>query len=199
MNADNINLKTANELRNKLNQNIQKLDLVNDNLDNENVKKAVTLQDEKDSIVLGMEVFVSKFNANGIINSLPNKSNEVFVTIGNIKTKLKLSELIKIKETVLHKGKLVSKVTHNVSKSSNISNEINVIGYNLDDAIWAVDKYLDNASLSTLTHVRIVHGKGTGILRKGIQNFLKTNKHVKSYRNGTFGEGEMGVTIVELK
>ncbi len=199
LNADNINLKTANELRNKLNQNIQKLDLVNDDLDNENVKKAVTLQDEKDSIVLGMEVFVPKFNANGIINSLPNKSNEVFVTIGNIKTKLNLSELIKIKETVLHKGKLVSKVTHNISKSNNISNEINVIGYNLDDAIWAVDKYLDNASLSTLTHVRIVHGKGTGILRKGLQNFLKTNKHVKSYRNGTFGEGEMGVTIVELK
>lgn len=199
LNADNISLKSANELRNKLNHNLQKLDLANDNSNNNNLKNVLTLENEKENITIGMEVFVPKFNANGIINSLPNKSNEVFVTIGSIKTKLKLNELVKIKETVLHKGKLVSKVTHNISKSHNISNEINVIGYNLEDAIWAVDKYLDNASLSTLTHIRIVHGKGTGILRKGIQNFLKTNKHVKSFRNGTFGEGEMGVTIVELK
>ena len=201
LNDDNVNLKTANELRNKLNQNLQELNLANNNLDvSENAHSdSNSFENEKDNITIGMKVFVPKFNDNGIINSLPNKSNEVFVTIGSIKTKLKLNELIKIKETVLHKGKLVSKVTHNISKSSNISNEINVIGYNLDDAIWAVDKYLDNASLSTLTHVRIVHGKGTGVLRKGIQNFLKTNKHVKSFRSGTFGEGEMGVTIVELK
>lgn len=200
LNDDNINLKRANELRNKLNQNIQALDLANDNLaSNDFVSSSNTLEAEKDSITVGMEVFVPKFNDKGIINSLPNKSNEVFVTIGSIKTKLKLNELVKVKETVLHKGKLVSKVTHNISKSNNISNEINVIGFNLDDAIWAVDKYLDNASLSTLTHVRIVHGKGAGILRKGIQSFLKSNKHVKSFRSGTFGEGEMGVTIVELK
>lgn len=199
LNQENINLKMANELRNKLNQNLQELNLANTNLDSSGDTQSNSLEDEKDTIVIGMEVFVPKFNDNGIINSLPNKSNEVFVTVGSIKTKLKLNELIKIKETVLHKGKLVSKVTHNISKSSNISNEINVIGYNLDEAIWAVDKYLDNASLSTLTHVRIVHGKGTGVLRKGIQDFLKTNKHVKSYRSGTFGEGEMGVTIVELK
>jgi len=146
-----------------------------------------------------MEVFVPRFNDNGIINSLPNKSNEVFVTIGSIKTKLKLNELVKIKETVLHKGKLVSKVTHSISKTNNISNEINVIGFNLEDAIFAVDKYLDTASLSSLEAVRIIHGKGTGILRKGIQNFLKTHKHVKTFRSGTFGEGEMGVTIVEIK
>ena len=93
----------------------------------------------------------------------------------------------------------MSKVTHNISPSNNVSNEINVIGYNLEDAIWAVDKYLDTASLSSLDAVRIVHGKGTGVLRKGIQNFLKTNKHVKSFRTGSYGEGEMGVTIVELK
>jgi len=146
-----------------------------------------------------MEVFVPRFNDNGIINSLPNKSNEVFITVGSIKTKLKLNELVKIKETVLHNRKLVNKVTHNISKSSNISNEINVIGYTLEDAIFSVDKYLDTASLSSLKAVRIVHGKGAGILRKGIQDFLKTNKHVKSFRNGTFGEGEMGVTIVEIE
>lgn len=197
MNENTLSLKEANELRNKLNKNIQDLEIIS-NIDNK-VQNSDTFENDADLINLGMEVFVPKFNDTGIINSLPNKSNEVLITVGNIKTKVKLNEITKIKETVLHKGKLVSKVTHNISTSNNVSNEINVIGYNLEDAIWAVDKYLDTASLSSLNAVRIVHGKGTGILRKGIQNFLKSNKHVKSFRNGSFGEGEMGVTIVELK
>jgi len=208
LNEENLSLKEANELRNKLNENVNKISLMNgstDDFDTDNLNNLIngsatknTLENDKDNIKIGMEVFVPRFNDNGIINTLPNKSNEVFVTVGSIKTKFKLNELVKINETVLHKRKLVNKVTHNISKSSNISNEINVIGYNLDDAIWAVDKYLDTASLSSLEAVRIVHGKGTGVLRKGIQDFLKTNKHVKSFRSGTFGEGEMGVTIVEL-
>ena len=197
MNENTLSLKEANELRNKLNKNIQDLEIIS-NIDNK-VQNSDTFENDADLINLGMKVFVPKFNDTGIINSLPNKSNEVLITVGNIKTKVKLNEITKIKETVLHKGKLVSKVTHNISTSNNVSNEINVIGYNLEDAIWAVDKYLDTASLSSLNAVRIVHGKGTGILRKGIQNFLKSNKHVKSFRNGSFGEGEMGVTIVELK
>lgn len=197
MNENTLSLKEANELRNKLNKNIQDLEIIS-NIDNK-VQNSDTFENDADLINLGMKVFVPKFNDTGIINSLPNKSNEVLITVGNIKTKVKLNEITKIKETVLHKRKLVSKVTHNISTSNNVSNEINVIGYNLEDAIWAVDKYLDTASLSSLNAVRIVHGKGTGILRKGIQSFLKSNKHVKSFRNGSFGEGEMGVTIVELK
>ena len=197
MNENTLSLKEANELRNKLNKNIQDLEIIN-SIDNK-AQNSDTFENDANLIKLGMKVFVPKFNDTGIINSLPNKSNEVLITVGNIKTKVKLNEITKIKETVLHKGKLVSKVTHNISTSNNISNEINVIGYNLEDAIFAVDKYLDTASLSSLNAVRIVHGKGTGILRKGIQNFLKSNKHVKSFRNGSFGEGEMGVTIVELK
>ncbi len=199
LNEKNISLKEANELRNKLNKNIQNLEVLNNAESNVSSLNSETFENDADSIKLGMKVFVPKFNDTGIINSLPNKSNEVLITIGNIKTKVKLNEINKIKETVLHKGKLVSKVTHNISPSNNVSNEINVIGYNLEDAIWAVDKYLDTASLSSLNAVRIVHGKGTGILRKGIQNYLKTNKHVKSFRTGSYGEGEMGVTIVELK
>ena len=64
---------------------------------------------------------------------------------------------------------------------------------------YIIDKYLDDCSLSSLDSVRIVHGKGTGKLRQGIHTFLKKHTHVKSFRNGTFGEGEMGVTVVELK
>ena len=84
-------------------------------------------------------------------------------------------------------------------KAQNVSSEINVIGQTVDEAVFVIDKYLDDCSIAKLSPVRIVHGKGTGKLREGIHKFLKTNPHVKSFRLGTFGEGEMGVTIVELK
>ena len=70
---------------------------------------------------------------------------------------------------------------------------------NVDEATFIIDKYLDDCVIAKLSPVRIVHGKGTGKLREGIHKFLKTNSHVASFRLGTFGEGEMGVTIVELK
>ena len=87
----------------------------------------------------------------------------------------------------------------NLAKAKTISSEINVIGLNIEEATFVVDKFLDDCSLSKLNTVRIVHGKGTGKLMKGIHNFLKNHPHVKSFRSGTYGEGEMGVTIVELK
>lgn len=84
-------------------------------------------------------------------------------------------------------------------KAQNISSELNVIGMNVDEAVFVIDKYLDDCAIAKLSPVRIVHGKGTGKLREGIHKFLKTNPHVASFRLGTFGEGEMGVTVVELK
>ena len=86
-----------------------------------------------------------------------------------------------------------------VSKTRTVNSEINVIGLTVDEAIPLVDKFLDDCFLAKLQTARIVHGKGTGKLRQGIHSFLKKNKRVKSYRIGTYGEGEMGVTIVELK
>lgn len=74
-----------------------------------------------------------------------------------------------------------------------------MLGYNVEEATHILDKYLDDCVLSGLPNVRIVHGKGTGALRAGIHTFLKKHPHVKSFRLGTFGEGEMGVTVVELK
>ena len=84
-------------------------------------------------------------------------------------------------------------------KAKSISAEINVIGQNIEEACFEIDKYLDNCALSGLATIRIVHGKGTGALRNGIHAFLKSHPHVKSFRVGIYGEGEMGVTIVELK
>ena len=126
------------------------------------------------------------------------------VQIGNIKMNFDISKLIK------KSNSSTTTSTNNLSKVSNyskktsftprdVSTEINVIGYNVEEAIFVIDKFLDNACMSKLETVRIVHGKGTGILGKGIQKFLKSNPHVKSFRYGTFGEGEMGVTVVELK
>jgi DNA mismatch repair protein MutS2 len=88
---------------------------------------------------------------------------------------------------------------NNKLKSKTAVTEINVIGETVEEAIFVVDKFLDDSALANLSTVRIVHGKGTGKLRQGIHNFLKTNSHVKSFRLGTFGEGETGVTVVELK
>ena len=98
-------------------------------------------------------------------------------------------------------SKPTQKIAYNFnsfSKSKNINTEINVIGETVSDAVLLIDKFLDDCSLAKLSTVRIIHGKGTGKLKNGIHTFLKTNPHVKSFRMGTFGEGEMGVTVVEL-
>ena len=86
-----------------------------------------------------------------------------------------------------------------MSKSSSVGIEINLLGRTVDEAIAELDKYLDDAYIAHLKTVRIVHGKGTGALRKGVHNYLKRQKHVASYRLGEFGEGDAGVTIVEFK
>lgn len=116
-----------------------------------------------------------------------------------MKMNIKLSDLrksltnsVKVKES----GKVT---TNKESKAKTVSPEINVIGQNVDEAIYVIDKYLDNCASANISPVRIVHGKGTGKLREGIHSFLKKNPHVKSFRIGTFGEGEMGVTVVEIK
>ena len=86
-----------------------------------------------------------------------------------------------------------------MGKAFSVSPEINLLGKTVDEAIAELDKYLDDAYLAHLSPVRIVHGKGTGALRKGIHNYLKRQKHIKDYHLATFGEGDAGVTIVEFK
>ena len=138
--------------------------------------------------------------------STPNSSNEVEIQVGMIKTSVNIDNLMKASITKNNENNKnikgnssVSMKNTNNSKSKNISPELNVIGLNVEEATHVIDKYLDDANLSTLETVRIVHGKGTGKLRSGIHTFLKKHPHVKSYRIGTYGEGEMGVTIVTLK
>lgn len=190
LNNINGDLKTANNLRNTLNDKLKQFD----------VKKIENGNLEKKDIQLGMLVEVIPFNATGTVISLPNKSNEVQIQIGNTKMNISLSNLNKTKKTLTNENFSTTKVNrNNGSKSKYISPEINVIGQNVDEAIYIIDKYLDDCAISNISPIRIVHGKGTGKLREGIHAFLKKHPHVKSFRLGTFGEGEMGVTIVGLK
>ena len=189
LNNINGDLKTANNLRNTLNDKLKQFD----------VKKIENGNLEKKDIQLGMLVEVIPFNATGTVISLPNKSNEVQIQIGNTKMNISLSNLNKTNKTLTNENFSTTKVNrNNGSKSKYISPEINVIGQNVDEAIYIIDKYLDDCTISNISPIRIVHGKGTGKLREGIHAFLKKHPHVKSFRLGTFGEGEMGVTVVEL-
>ncbi len=188
-------IKQANNLRNKLNDKLKAINSIHYTEQN-NSFEALAESDVKD----GLNVYIASLGSNGyIVGNKINKSNEVQVQVGNMKMNIKLSDLRKsLTNTV--KVKESGKVTTNKeSKAKTVSPEINVIGQNVDEAIYVIDKYLDNCASANISPVRIVHGKGTGKLREGIHSFLKKNPHVKSFRIGTFGEGEMGVTVVEIK
>ena len=185
------NTKDSNQLRKKLNEKI-------DNLSSSKEPEKIYQTLDKNDMKIGLDVEIPHLNQQGTIISNITKNDTVQVQIGSIKTYFKISELSPLSKKI-KKESIPIKKKQREFKVSSISPEINVIGQNVEEACFVVDKYLDTCHLNSLTTVRIVHGKGTGILRKGIQNFLKNHPHVKSYRIGTFGEGEAGVTIVELK
>lgn len=149
----------------------------------------------------GDRVYVISFDQNGTALTAPDKNKEVMVQMGSMKIKVPLSELM-LDDTPKAK---TEKIQKNIStkvkagKSQYISAEIDCRGQLVEEALGNIDKYLDDAYLSGLKQVMIIHGKGTGALRSAVQVYLKTNPHVKSYRAGVYGEGEMGVTVVELK
>ena len=191
-----VDLKQANNLRNKLNDKIRNINSVHYS-GQDNSFESIDKNDIKD----GLNVYISSLGTNGIIlGNTVNKSNEVQVQVGSMKMNVKLSDFRKLSSNVSTTSKSTGKVTtEKSSKTKVISPEINVIGQNVDEAIYVIDKYLDNCASANISPVRIVHGKGTGKLREGIHSFLKKHPHVKSFRIGTFGEGEMGVTVVEIK
>ena len=181
----------ANKLRNNLNEKITSLSANNDT-QNEPEKTTIPREDIKPN----MNVFVSNLNSDGVILSNISKDDTVQVQVGVIKMKVNIKYLQPAHTKAKEKDFSYTKTS---AKSQFIKPEINVIGLTVDEAIPIIDKYLDDCLIAKLYSVRIVHGKGTGALRKGIHSYLKTNKIVDSYRLGTFGEGEMGVTIVTLK
>ena len=190
-----VDLKQANNLRNKLNDKIRNINSVHYS-GQDNSCEAINENDIKD----GLNVYISSLGTNGIIlGNTVNKSNEVQVQVGSMKMNVKLSDLRKLSSNVSTSKSTGKVTTEKSSKTKVISPEINVIGQNVNEAIYVIDKYLDNCASANISPVRIVHGKGTGKLREGIHSFLKNHPHVKSFRIGSFGEGEMGVTVVEIK
>ena len=150
---------------------------------------------------LGESVKVLSMNLTGTVSSLPDARGNVTVQMGILRSQVHISDLEIIEEVSPYAPKRMNRTSKSkikMSKSLSVSPEINLLGKTVDEAVAELDKYLDDALLSHLNSVRVVHGKGTGALRKGIQEYLRRQKHVKSYRLAEFGEGDAGVTIVEL-
>lgn len=152
-------------------------------------------------LFIGADVRILSLNSVGTISTLPNDRGELFVQAGLLRTKVKLNdiEIINQPKPKQEKNKNTGGGRIRMDKSSNIHQEINLIGMTVDEAMPVLGKYLDDAYLAHLSQVTIIHGRGTGALRKAVHDHLKRTKYVKAYRLGEFGEGDMGVTIVEFK
>ncbi len=178
-------------------------------------KKKINPQD----LIPGTKVKILSMGLTGTVSSKPDRSGKLFVQCGIMRSQASIDDLVIIEEDAMgnalpagssrknNRSSLRSSFQGASGKSSgqmdfgrarSISPEINLLGKTTDEAINELDKYLDDARMSHLTSVRVVHGKGTGALRKAVQEYLRRQKWIKSYRAGDFGEGDAGVTIVTL-
>lgn len=166
-------------------------------------KKELTAKDLR----IGDSVKVLSMNLTGTVSTLPDARGNLFVQMGILRSQVKLSDLEKLPDEPSPYSSKTSSGSSSrsggskvkMAKSYSISAEINLIGRTTDEAIAELDKYLDDAYIAHLSPVRIVHGKGSGALRKAVHQYLRRQKHVASYRLGEFGEGDAGVTIVDFK
>lgn len=150
----------------------------------------------------GDRVKVVSMGLTGIVSTRPDKHGKLFVQCGIIRSQVNLNDLVLLEEETVTTATPMQRSSSGklkMSKSYSISTEINLLGKTVDEALSALDKYLDDAYLAHLPSVRIVHGKGTGALRKAVQDYLRRCKYVKTYRLGEYGEGDAGVTIAEFK
>ena len=163
------------------------------------VKAAKQLQPK--DLHIGDSVKVLSLNLKGTVSTLPNAKGDLFVQMGIMRSQVNIRdlELIPDVETVNPRTTRTGTGKIKMSKSASVSTEINLLGKTVDEALAELDKYLDDAYISHMPSVRVVHGKGTGALRKAVHNYLRKQKHVESYRLGEFGEGDAGVTIVTFK
>lgn len=160
----------------------------------------------KEDFHIGDSVFVSSLNLNGEVVTLPNTKGDLYVQMGMMRSlvNIKNLEIVKSaneikKEEQRANTQFRNKGRISMNKAAHISPEINLLGMTVDEATADLDKYLDDAYLANLPQVRVIHGKGTGALRKGIHQYLRKVKYVKEFHLAEFGEGDMGVTIVTFK
>lgn len=150
---------------------------------------------------IGDSVKVLSMNLKGTVHTLPNDKGDLYVQMGILRSLVNIKDLALIEDAPAfgNKKKSTGAGKLKMSKSASISTEINLIGKTTDEAVALLDKYLDDAYLAHMPSVRVVHGKGTGALRKAVHGHLKRLKYVDSFRLGEFGEGDSGVTIVTFK
>ena len=150
---------------------------------------------------IGDAVKVLSLNVKGTVSTRPDAKGNLFVQMGIIRSKVNISDLQLIDEPVITGGGLSRTGSGKIrmSKSISVRPEINLLGKTVDEAVAELDKYLDDAALAHLSSVRIVHGKGTGALRRGIHAFLRTQKNIADFHLAEFGEGDAGVTIATFK
>ena len=150
---------------------------------------------------VGDTVFVKSMNLKGSVMTLPDQKGNLQVRMGILHSQVNISDLELVDDVTIHTPHLNRTGAGRVSvaKSASVSAEINLLGKTVDEAVAELEKYLDDAYIAHLPSVRIVHGKGTGALRKGVHDYLRRQKKVASFRLGQFGEGDAGVTIVNFK
>ncbi len=185
--------KSRQKVRDKISEKNEKLALKNDKPTHKVLKP--------NQLRLGDSVKIVSMGLKGTVSSLPDRNGKLFVQCGIIRSQVALEDIVLIQEETVNTNKLQrsSSGKLKMSKSYSVSTEINLLGKTVDEALSALDKYLDDAYLAHLPNVRIVHGKGTGALRNAVHNYLRKNRVVKSYRLGEFGEGDAGVTIAVFK
>ena len=193
----NISIKDMEQQRSKLREKIDSAQSKSQSKNTAKPKKKV----KADKLHIGDKVRVLSLNLEGTVSTLPNAKGDLFVQMGILRSQVNLRDLEYIGEA---EQPYAAKSTSGsgkirMSKSALVSTEINLIGMTVDEAMGHLDKYLDDAYLAHVPSVRIVHGKGTGALRNAVHQQLKRSKYVKSFRLGTFGEGDAGVTIAEFK
>lgn len=186
----------SSDVRQKLEENRKKLKEKLENVES-NINKPKDEGKELKTAYEGQEVYLPKFDKKVIVLTKPDNKGEVQVQAGIMKINVKLKDLREIKESKVEK-KEHKKKTVNLNLKQ-VSSSVDLRGMDAEEAIYTVDKYLDDAYIGGLGEVTIIHGKGTGILRKAIQDMLRTHAHVKSYRLGEYGEGGSGATVVVLK
>lgn len=149
----------------------------------------------------GSAVKIIDMNLDATVLKIPDKDGMVRVQAGIMKMDVHITSLRKSEDTSSKDlaDKYISNVRSFESKTKNVSTEVDVRGQTLEEAYMSVGKFIDDCYLASISPVTIIHGKGTGVLKKGIHEMLRKNKYVKSFRPGKYGEGEDGVTVVELK
>ena len=185
--------KKRQNVRDKINEKNQKLSVT--------AKVSSHKQLKPNQVKLGDKVKIVSMGLTGTVNALPDNKGNMFIQCGIMRTKANISDLILVEEEEITSKSIQRTGAGKIkmSKSFQVSPEINLLGQTVDEALSVLDKYLDDAYLAHLPSVRVVHGKGTGALRQGVHNYLKRSSYVDSFRLGEIGEGDAGVTIVTFK